>query len=218
MNFELHLFDKLFRYNEWKEAAGIHANIDTDLSTHFVCGKHFTPGQFNSNGKLKMESVPQAHWLYKDENANGTNLLWVRKLKRTRVSSTPKNKSDPNVTKPQKSQIPDPARDLPQKKPKTPYLSLVKPKCCVKSCKVDATNGTLLNFPPSTQLSQSELFVKAILNKPSPSFREIQMFHFRHICTRHFRPEDLVDGTTYKANAVPTLFLYHETGKFLISI
>lgn len=164
-----------------------------------------------------MDSVPKGHWLYKDENAHFGNSLWVRKLRVTRLPPISKNDSeDSKVTKSQKSRIPDSGKDTQQEN-----LKLLEPqqkkspiaKCCVKNCKVDASNGTLLTFPQ--QLPQKELFAETVLNKPSVSSREINMF-CGHICTRHFRREDLVNGTAYKPNAVPTLYLNHETGKFLI--
>lgn len=171
-----------------------------------------------------MDSVPQGHWLYKDENAHFGNLLWVRKLRVTRLPPIPKNDSeDSKVTKSQKLKIPDSAKPTQQEnlkllEPQQQKVQISVPsavgkpiaKCCVKNCKVDASNK-LLPFP--SQLPQKELFAKAVLNTPSVNFREM---NFRHICTRHFRREDLVNGTAYKPNAVPTLYLNHETGKFLI--
>lgn len=169
-----------------------------------------------------MESVPKAYRLYKDKNANDNNILWVRKLKLTRGQSTSETTSkDPTVTptkNPQEenSKPPDATKLIEKEKTQIPDQPLHKSiaKCCVKNCEVNASNGKLLNFPSLNASSQRELFVKAVLNKPSVSLSELQMFNYCHICTRHFKPEYLGANNMYKSNAVPTLFLNHEIGKF----
>lgn len=107
-----------------------------------------------------MDSVPQGHWLYKDENAHLDNSLWVRKLRVTRLPPISKNDSeDSKVTKSQKSRIPDSGKDTQQEN-----LKLLEP-----------------------QQKKSQISVLSAARKPA-----------------------------YKPNAVPTLYLNHKTGKFLI--